>query len=232
MSAVVKKLRVETRSAGNLVSAVRRATELPGRVQDKSVRRLLQRIRRLENRCHYLERNQRVPYDTLTRCLTRDHFEELTRKWITQAEKRRRQSDVNRSPLTLVMLDLDNLKVVNDSCGHAAGDEMLRVFGEIARKRLRKDDLVCRYGGDEFACVLRGVTQRHASRIIHDLRKDFENARFAFRRKCTAAGTIPSFSFGMAPYEGTGDSLVKLYKRADRELYKEKRARKNRTQGE
>jgi len=113
--------------------------------------------------------------------------------------------------LVVVFLDVDNLKAVNDSQGHAAGDLVLRQVVAALRKRLRAYDLVIRWGGDEFVCSLPGAGLEAAQRALDDVRTDL------------AARTGSTFTAGFTELGSDGDAEA-VVARADADLY-ERRGR-------
>lgn len=117
-----------------------------------------------------------------------------------------------KHPFLLVFIDVDGLKNVNDSHGHAAGDELLRDVINTVRARVRSYDLIVRYGGDEFLCGLPDVT-------VADVAERFEliNVELASRRQA-------SVTVGIAELNAD-DSLEDLIQRADDALYAERRGR-------
>jgi diguanylate cyclase (GGDEF)-like protein len=114
---------------------------------------------------------------------------------------------------TLVMLDLDDLKAINDTEGHAAGDEVLRDLGERFRRVLRFGDNAARIGGDEFAMILPDTEPETVPMLLERVR--------------TAPGLSrpPKFSFGMAKCPDDADDFDALYRLADARLYEAKEAR-------
>lgn len=112
--------------------------------------------------------------------------------------------------LVVVFLDVDHLKSVNDSRGHAAGDTVLREVATALRRRLRAYDLVIRWGGDEFVCSLPGAGLEPAQRALDDVRTEL------------AARTGCSFTAGFAELgsDGEAESVVA---RADADLYERRR---------
>jgi len=117
----------------------------------------------------------------------------------------------------LILCDMDNLKRVNDTLGHEAGDLALRLLADALRTGLRRDDAY-RLGGDEFAVVLAGASQLDAERVAHRL-------QHAVSRAARAPIATIEASFGMAVYE-PGESPDRLVARADAVLYEAKRRRR------
>jgi len=124
-------------------------------------------------------------------------------------------------PVSLVLLDLDGFKAVNDEMGHMVGDETLRDIGQILMKHSRGINVVCRYGGDEFAVLLVETTKAGAQLYADRIRQIIESYPFAHRMPITG-------SFGLATLPDddakTSDDLIRA---ADEALYVAKRAGKN-----
>jgi len=121
-----------------------------------------------------------------------------------------RSRRVGGKGIVVIFLDVDNLKLVNDSQGHAAGDRILVDVVTAIRKRVRSYDLVIRYGGDEFLCTLVDVAPADAERTIADIRRQY------------TAQTGHSVSVGMTTV-GDGDTADSVVARADAALYAERR---------
>jgi diguanylate cyclase (GGDEF)-like protein len=132
-------------------------------------------------------------------------------------ENRARALRTNGVDHALVMVDLDHFKGLNDTHGHETGDRALRVFAETLRESVRSEDLVCRYGGEEFTVLLPGVDRAEAVEIMERVRETLA--------RTTRRGDVPSFtaSFGIA-VSGTADDFEDLLLRADRALFAAKRA--------
>ena len=125
-------------------------------------------------------------------------------------------------PVSVVLLDLDSFKAVNDELGHAAGDETLRAMADILLKQSRGINVICRYGGDEFA-VLLVETSKSGARLYADrIRYVLSTWTFAHGRRVTASFGIASLPEDVAP---AADELIRA---ADEALYAAKRAGKNR----
>jgi diguanylate cyclase (GGDEF)-like protein len=125
-------------------------------------------------------------------------------------------------PVAVVLLDLDGFKEINDELGHAAGDETLRGMAEILLKYSRGINVICRYGGDEFA-VLLVETSKGGARLYADrIRYVLPGFHFVHGRRVTASFGIASLPEDVTP---APDALIRA---ADEALYAAKRAGKNR----
>jgi diguanylate cyclase (GGDEF)-like protein len=125
-------------------------------------------------------------------------------------------------PVSVVLLDLDGFKAVNDELGHAAGDETLRAMADILLKQSRGINVICRYGGDEFA-VLLVETSKSGARLYADrIRYVLSTWSFSHGRRVTASFGIASLPEDVAP---AADEVIRA---ADEALYAAKRAGKNR----
>jgi diguanylate cyclase (GGDEF)-like protein len=155
--------------------------------------------------------------DGLTKVFNRGTFMELLAAQIARA---REQEDFS---LSLIMLDIDNFKGINDTYGHPAGDLVLSSLGQILISSLRRDDIVARYGGEEFIVLLPHAPASQTIRIAEKLRKSIEEHTF---------GDLPgvTVSVGHTAYTG-GDSADSFIQRADLALYDAKNGGKNRVQG-
>ena len=145
--------------------------------------------------------------DVLTECLNRRGFEE---RFETELER----AGDGDGGLSLLILDLDGFKTLNDTKGHAAGDELLRWVGATLRQELRSADLVGRLGGDEFVVVLPRSTD--------------DAARATADRLATALAPRTPVSIGLASLPDHGTDFHTLYHHADGELYAEKTRRGSR----
>jgi diguanylate cyclase (GGDEF)-like protein len=131
---------------------------------------------------------------------------------------------IMQQPVSLVMVDLDNFKQINDTYGHSAGDEVLRAVGDcLARSFIRKSDFVARYGGDEFAVILTDTPARHCDSLIE---------RFLDYARKIEVSSAPGESLVACSAGYTeivdGDTVAELVKRADEALYTAKNRGRNR----
>ncbi len=127
-----------------------------------------------------------------------------------------------RSPLILMVWDLDDFKMVNDRFGHQAGDKALRVIGQILTKRLRQTDFVGRYGGEEFCVLLSGSTLDETAVVAEQIRKSVEESGFHSGDKPITL----TISCGYTEFR-EGDTPDTAFSRADSALYKAKGEGKN-----
>jgi diguanylate cyclase (GGDEF)-like protein len=173
-----------------------------------AVRKVFKRLYRLAN------------YDTLTKVFNR-------RRFFDDAEKE--ISRVNRygGNVSLLMLDLDNFKDLNDDHGHMAGDAVLAAVGGMLKKRVRASDIVGRYGGEEFSIVLISADEGKATIVGEDIRRNIE----ALKVETGGESLSATISIGVAAAAvGIKGSLTleRLLTDADRALYRAKREGRNR----
>ncbi|MFN7975367.1 MAG: GGDEF domain-containing protein [Acidobacteriota bacterium] len=121
--------------------------------------------------------------------------------------------------LAFLMLDLDDLKGINDRHGHLCGDGVLKHVARLIKDAVRRSDLPCRIGGDEFVVVLTGLAPEDARRRASEIQACIEGTSFDWQ----AGALTVSVSIGATTY-GPGDSAVSLMERADRRLYAAKAA--------
>jgi two-component system cell cycle response regulator len=132
---------------------------------------------------------------------------------------------VRRTPLTLMILDIDHFKRVNDTYGHDCGDEVLKSFADRLRGIIRGGDLLCRLGGEEFVIVMPNVEIGAAARIAERARQAIEQELFVVD---VGGRAIPvTTSIGVAE-RGPDDDTSSLFRRADRALYRAKSEGRNR----
>lgn len=129
-------------------------------------------------------------------------------------------------PLSLMITDIDRFKPINDTHGHAAGDEVLRDFARRLRKNVRGIDLACRFGGEEFVVVMPDTEPHIAAKVAERIRHEIESQPFAI-----GGGTQTvqvTVSIGVASMIPGKDSVDTLVKRADAALYEAKNGGRNR----
>jgi two-component system cell cycle response regulator len=157
--------------------------------------------------------------DALTGLHNRRYMENHLATLIDQAVARAK-------PLSVLMIDIDHFKSINDSHGHEAGDEVLREFALRIKKSIRGIDLACRYGGEEFVVVIPETDMAVATMVAERLRRRIATEPFAIER---GAATIPvTISIGIAAVAGRSDTAANVLKRADQALYRAKRDGRNR----
>jgi diguanylate cyclase (GGDEF)-like protein len=153
--------------------------------------------------------------DELTGCYNRRYFGLRLDEEIARSRR-------HGHAFSLLFLDIDNFKRINDSYGHGLGDRILADLGKLLHRWARSTDLLARYGGEEFV-VLLPVTETGQALVAADrLRRTVEEHSFPRRKRLTV-------SIGVATYGEDGTSEEELLKVADQALYQAKRMGKNRT---
>jgi len=120
-----------------------------------------------------------------------------------------------QTPLTIAIIDMDHFKIINDRCGHATGDFVLKEFARVGRESLRESDVLGRWGGEEFLLVMPGATLEFAMASLERMR----TLVFGIRLPASGAGMRVSLSAGLATSLRHGRSLDEMIARADSALY-------------
>ncbi|HZT59217.1 MAG TPA: sensor domain-containing diguanylate cyclase [Pyrinomonadaceae bacterium] len=162
----------------------------------------------------YQQMQRQALTDSLTSCFNRRFFE-------IQLERDLHLATRMRQPVSLIFLDIDKFKTVNDTHGHAAGDAALRMIANVMREELRGVDTAARYGGEEFAIILPQAGPDGALVVAERLRARVEATEFPCVGHITA-------SFGVATFPLHASSRELLVTTADRALYQAKRTGRNR----
>jgi two-component system cell cycle response regulator len=129
-------------------------------------------------------------------------------------------------PLSLLVLDIDYFKAINDTHGHDAGDDVLREFAVRVKKSIRGIDLACRYGGEEFVIVMPETDMAVAALVAERIRRRIAGEPFAIDQGAKAIDV--TLSIGLAALSATQDTGASILKRADQALYRAKRDGRNR----
>lgn len=164
---------------------------------------------------HYVERVKQLAYlDGLTGIFNRRFFELR----IMEEIERARRYDTG---MAVIMADIDQFKRLNDEFGHVLGDEVLRQVSSLFHQQLRKIDVVCRYGGEEFGILLTQTNAKHAMSVAEKLRKMVEGWQFP------GVPRTVTISAGAAAFPEQGTTRDELVRAADHALYAAKQAGRN-----
>jgi diguanylate cyclase (GGDEF)-like protein/PAS domain S-box-containing protein len=160
--------------------------------------------------------SHQATHDTLTELVNRREFEHRLAHLLALASP--------YAPHALLYLDLDQFKVVNDTCGHAAGDDLLRQISALLRTKLRARDTLARLGGDEFGVLLEHCALPEAKRIANNLRELVHGFRFGWQDKSFHIGV----SIGLVPLIQAGETASGVLSAADSSCYAAKEGGRNR----
>ncbi|MBW4027891.1 GGDEF domain-containing protein [Acidipila rosea] len=155
--------------------------------------------------------------DGLTNLFNRHFMEIALEREILRAGR-------SRNSLAVFMLDVDHFKQFNDTYGHEAGDNVLREVAETFRQCVRAEDIICRYGGEEFVIILPEITTSEAWERAEAVRRKVGEIRVRHRGESLREVTI---SLGLAMYPADADTLEELLREADRALYDAKHRGRN-----
>lgn len=165
---------------------------------------------------HYVERIRQLSYlDGLTGMFNRRFFELRIMEEIERARR-------SQAGMAIIMADIDHFKRLNDEFGHLLGDEVLRQVSSLLHQQLRKIDVVCRYGGEEFAILLTQTSAQHAMGVAEKLRRLVEGWQFP------GVPRTVTLSAGVAAFRDHGSTRDELVRAADAALYGAKQEGRNR----
>ena len=192
------------------------------------------RAAELQERVGRLERENLdlvVKNKILSEAQSRDALTGLYNRWFLTDKI---EAEINRSlrhgaPLSLMMLDIDHFKRVNDTYGHSAGDHVLQSVGKVLRESCRVYDIPSRYGGEEFCILLPETKIDNTSVVANRIRERLQSADM----EVPGASVVVTASIGVATLDGGGDTVLTgsaLIDRADRALYSAKERGRNRVE--
>jgi diguanylate cyclase (GGDEF)-like protein/PAS domain S-box-containing protein len=170
------------------------------------------RLRGVEREMIYL-----ASHDALTGLINRRELEVRLKRALRNARIDGRQH-------VFLYLDLDEFKVVNDTCGHPAGDDMLQQIAALLRSRVRRSDTLARLGGDEFGVLLEDCPIDQARQIAEEIRRTMREFRFRFKDQLFDVGV----SIGFVPIDRNSGDLPQVMSAADAACYMAKEGGKNR----
>ncbi len=156
--------------------------------------------------------------DSLTGLLNRHAFELLFEQAVHEAHRA-------KTPLSMILLDIDHFKNINDNHGHLAGDRVIMRVARLLENSLRNGDVLCRWGGEEFLILLKQVSLKDAQQVAEKLRTSMAAEQLQLGNKALSI----TGSFGVAEFGGV-ETLVHFFARADRALYIAKSSGRNRVE--
>jgi diguanylate cyclase (GGDEF)-like protein/PAS domain S-box-containing protein len=161
--------------------------------------------------------NYQASHDNLTGLINRQEFER-------RAEGLLSTINIDQEEHVLCFMDLDQFKVVNDTCGHIAGDEMLRQLSSILNTAVRKRDTLARLGGDEFGVLMEHCSIEDAHRVASSIQNAIQDYQFSWEERIFKV----SVSIGLVAFNETTPNFTELLKNADAACYLSKEAGRNR----
>ncbi|MBI4796192.1 MAG: GGDEF domain-containing protein, partial [Deltaproteobacteria bacterium] len=161
---------------------------------------------------------QQAIRDPLTGLFNRRYMEETLEREIFRVMRK-------DAPLGIIMLDVDSFKNHNDSLGHEAGDMLLQAMGSFLRSNIRREDVACRYGGDEFVLILPEASLEVTRQRAEKLRQEVQRFQVDYRGQPLGSLTI---SVGVALFPTHGERGEAVLKAADAALYRAKEGGRNR----
>jgi diguanylate cyclase (GGDEF)-like protein len=172
----------------------------------------------------------RISLAKLRNLATRDELTGLFNRRVFNSRLREEMDRVGRykMPLSLVMIDIDRFKTINDRFGHAFGDNVLREIARVGMENCRTTDLFTRYGGEEFAMIVPQTTKQECLQLTERMRKAISDLKIPFDSSISVSITV---SIGVASIPEDAATREELFFLADQALYAAKRAGRNRVFG-
>jgi diguanylate cyclase len=165
-----------------------------------------------------------VSTDALTQVANRRGLDQAFTAECARAEREQAAGDASAAALAVGLIDIDNFKKLNDSLGHAAGDQALKLLAAAVRERLRPVDHLARFGGEEFVVLMPATQAAQAQEALTRLQRSLTEALFLHEGR----EVFVTFSGGVTQW-CQGEALQSALERADEALYEAKRSGKNRT---
>ena len=163
------------------------------------------------------EMTYRAAHDALTGLVNRAEFENRLRRTLSKSHE-------TRNTHALMYIDLDRFKLVNDACGHAAGDQLLQQVTKLLQGTVRDRDTLARLGGDEFGVILEHCTVEHAQRVAEKVCQLMDDFRFSHGKERFRIGA----SIGLVPVDARWATTEAILQAADKSCYAAKEAGRNR----
>lgn len=219
---IVSQVVVPLRAGESVFGVMVVASSTPRELQPAELERLQvlgnQSSLSLQNALLHGELERLSVTDRLTEMYNHGYFQQRLEEEINRCER-------FGHPLSLIMLDIDDFKAFNDSCGHVRGDEVLKGVSAVIRRNLREMDIAARYGGEEFVVVLPETEMDGAVALGERIRQGVESLQWQAEGEPTLVRTV---SVGVAEYPKAARTALRLLEAADKAMYSAKRAGKNR----
>jgi polar amino acid transport system substrate-binding protein len=180
---------------------------------NRKLARMNKQLKELQNKL--LEQAHRDP---MTNLYNRRYFHEVSSTILQIAQR-------ENSNISLIMIDIDNFKLINDTYGHAIGDEVIKKLAQLLQDNVRLSDVVCRFGGEEFVILLPDTDIKGAQKIASKIREVVEKNTLFIEKKSIKF----TISLGVASLLSHTDNIESILKRADKALYEAKESGKNKT---
>ncbi|MCD6363404.1 MAG: diguanylate cyclase [Synergistetes bacterium] len=170
--------------------------------------------------------------EVLQKLSSRDHLTgAFNRRTLdTDLAEKLEEARVREEHISIIMLDIDHFKRINDTYGHQVGDYILKSLVRLIHSKLRSEDTIYRYGGEEFVIILPGASKKNAIKVAERLRKEIESFPFTYRKEEPPLRINITCSFGVATFPEDGATPEELLKRADKALYRAKEGGRNRVE--
>jgi diguanylate cyclase (GGDEF)-like protein/PAS domain S-box-containing protein len=182
------------------------------KLTERQLRGQLNEIEQLQD-----ELRQQALHDPLTGLFNRRHLTETLERELSRVRR-------EEKPTSIVIMDIDLFKKVNDNYGHQVGDKFLIAIADLLRKQVRGSDIACRYGGEEFLLILPGITAQDALKRAEELCEMCREIRIPQGKKDLSV----TISMGVATFPTHATSVDELLIKADKALYHSKQSGRNR----